>query len=686
MLKNIKLGVGARIYAIVVAAILVTIAIGLVINTITLRNSYALRELHLRDVVDVTVSQLAALDAEVQAGELPREEAIEQGIKLVNDASYDNGNYLFAFDQDLSLYAHGRNPDRRGENVSGFSDPNGVKVYVELGAVAKAEGSGFVSYSAKRKGDDSGALRPKLSFARAFEPWGWVIATGSYIEDIEAQIASVRNLALIALGAGIMVLAAFSWGIARSITGPLSGLVGRMQAMREDDLESDVPHTAARSELGLMARSIDVFREQLVERKRLEKEQAEKDTELAREREESLQQKLAMEKRDAEEAERRRADEERQRIEREEQRSKVEAEREARRAEQAKVVAALSSSLSAMSKGDLSSRIEDRFPEDYEELRRNFNDAIERISSLVRAIVEGSQTINGESDTLSNAATEMSRRTESQAASLEQTAAAITELSASVDSSSKGAHEATSTVVKAREKTEVGREVVEQTIASMSEIAESSGKISKITNVIDDIAFQTNLLALNAGVEAARAGEAGRGFSVVASEVRALAQRSSEAAKEIAELINTSGQQVETGVTLVKNSGEALQEIQGMVMSLNELVAAVADASTQQSTTLSEITTAVNRLDQVTQQNAAMFEETTAAVSSLQAQAGALDRNSASFRLGRENVLAISHESSAATPNAGRKAPAVAKAVNETVSASTSATPETDLDDGWADF
>ncbi|NDR58515.1 methyl-accepting chemotaxis protein [Aliiruegeria sabulilitoris] len=681
-----KFGIGTRIYAIVVAAVLITISIGLAINAITLRNSYALRELHLRDVVDVTVSQLVALDEAVKAGKLSRKEAQEQGIRVVNNASYDGGNYLFAFDEGLTLHAHGRDPSRRGENVKGFTDPNGVRVYVELAAVAKAEGSGFVSYSAKRKGDTSGSLRPKLSFARAFEPWGWVIATGSYIEDIEAQIAQVRNVALIAFGSGILLLIAISWGIVRSIARPLAGLVDRMSAMREGDLQTDVPHIAARSELGSMARSIDVFRQQLVERAQLEKEQAAQEAELARQREESVKQKREMDEQQAKEAERRREEEARQRAERDEQHAMVEAERETRRAEQAQVVASLSNSLRAMSKGDLSARIAEVFPEDYEELRRDFNDAVERIATLVRAIVDGSRTITMEGETLNNAATEMSRRTESQAASLEQTAAAITELSASVENSSKGAHEAASTVVKAREQTEAGRVVVEQTISSMTEIAESSGKISKITHVIDDIAFQTNLLALNAGVEAARAGDAGRGFSVVASEVRALAQRSSEAAKEIAELIATSGEQVDAGVTLVKNSGEALQEIAGMVTSLNDLVEAVADASTQQSTALAEITTAVNRLDQVTQQNAAMFEETTAAVSSLQAQAVELDRNSASFRLGGENVVAMARHRRPDVPVSRKPESRGAAIVNSARYMSNLPEPAAEDDGSWSEF
>lgn len=286
-----------------------------------------------------------------------------------------------------------------------------------------------------------------------------------------------------------------------------------------------------------------------------------------------------------------------------------------------------------MSSGDLSVRIAQTFPAGYETLRMDFNDAVSQIEDLVSSMVDGSSAIQCESQSLNCAAIEMSRRTESQAASLEETAAAITELSASVSNSTAGANDAAARVRKAREKSVAGKDVVQQTISAMAEISESSGKIARITSVIDGIAFQTNLLALNAGVEAARAGEAGRGFTVVASEVRALAQRSSDAAREIAELIDTSGQQVESGVSLVNDSGRSLDEIETLVASLDDLVSGIAESSAQQSIGLSEISTAVNRLDHVTQQNAAMFEETTAAVNALQSQAENLDQSSASFKL-----------------------------------------------------
>ncbi len=684
MLRNRLSSLSTRFYAIVVLSIALTAILSQVLLSLSVDNAYKMRNLHLADVSESAVSVLLDLQAQVEDGKLTLEDAKAEGQRILLAMRYGETGYFFAYDGDHIAKVHPTKPEWIGKDKSDVVDVDGVRIVEEMVRIAKTQGKGALTYHFTKP--ESTVPEEKISYVVWFEPWEWMVGTGSYVEDIEADLAVLQRTSLVAMGISLLVLLVASVFLVRSIIGPLQAIVERMRAMREDDLTSDVPFTQARSELGSMARSIDVFREQLVERKRLEAEQVENDAELARQREDSLNQKLAMEQQQAQEAKRRHEDEERQRTERGEHHAKVEAEREAGRAEQARVVAALSSALSSMSQGDLNARIESAFPEDYEELRRNFNEAIERISTLVRVIVEGSQTISTESDTLNNAAAEMSRRTESQAASLEQTAAAITELSASVDNSSAGAHEAASTVVQARDRTVAGREVVHGTIVSMTEIAESSGKISKITSVIDGIAFQTNLLALNAGVEAARAGEAGRGFSVVASEVRALAQRSSEAAKEIADLIAISGDQVERGVALVKDSGEALEEIESLVASLSDLVEAVASSSVQQSTALSEITVAVNRLDQVTQQNAAMFEETTAAVHLLQTQAGELDRNSASFRLGGEKVVGISARRTPVAAASARTAQVKAVAVNRTAQVAAPSMTEAEADANWSEF
>jgi len=291
-----------------------------------------------------------------------------------------------------------------------------------------------------------------------------------------------------------------------------------------------------------------------------------------------------------------------------------------------------------LSDGNLSARLENEMPGEFEELRADYNSAANQIATLVSSILDSAETILTETHNLNNASQELGKRTESQAASLEETAAAINQLAASVENAAEGARSAVNAVSEARSCSETGRQIIEKTISAMTDIADSSQQVAKITSVIDDIAFQTNLLALNAGVEAARAGESGRGFAVVASEVRALAQRSSEAAREIAGLIETSGQQVKDGVHLVNGSGASLTEIEQHVASVESQVREIASAASEQSLALGEITTAINQLDQLTQQNAAMFEESCAATQMLVSQANALADESGTFTVEDANA------------------------------------------------
>ena len=293
---------------------------------------------------------------------------------------------------------------------------------------------------------------------------------------------------------------------------------------------------------------------------------------------------------------------------------------------------AIQLALSELAEGNLTARVNTVLSSEFDSLRQNFNMACEKLDRVMVGVVDHAATIQNETSEISQASDNLSRRTEQQAATLEQTAAAIDQLTASVRSASELSSLASKMVSDAKQSAEKSGVVVRDAVKAMDEIAESSSKISKITSVIDEIAFQTNLLALNAGVEAARAGEAGRGFAVVASEVRALAQRSSEAAREIAELITASSGQVKRGVGLVGQAGRALQEIDGAVSEIHLRVAEIAVSSQEQSSGLAEINLAVNQLDQVTQQNAAMFEETNAATGNLNRETVELAQSTAVFR------------------------------------------------------
>lgn len=303
-----------------------------------------------------------------------------------------------------------------------------------------------------------------------------------------------------------------------------------------------------------------------------------------------------------------------------------------------RAVAGLREALAQLADGDLRHTIEADFGEDFAALKKDFNTAVVRLRDTLRAVIGATREIDAGASEIASASDDLSRRTESQAASLEETSAAVTQMAASVKSTAEIARNTDDVVVKTRGRAETGTAVMNEARSAMDAISGSSQEISKITSVIEDIAFQTNLLALNAGVEAARAGEAGRGFAVVASEVRALAQRSSEAATQIADLISASANKVAQGVTLVSKTGDSLAEIEEYVTQVAEMVKNIATGASEQSNGLNEITTTIGSLDQVTQKNAAMFEETNAATRLLTQEVGKLGQITASFNIGDQDA------------------------------------------------
>jgi methyl-accepting chemotaxis protein len=493
--------------------------------------------------------------------------ATKSGAKILQELETDLPIIKRAAENTLAMKRSG-DPDQDSKARAIWADKDGRRLVIEL--------FGHIAESADAE-------------MKRFDDMGDVYTARTHRTSI---------IAAATVAVGLLLTAALAYFIASvSIARPINALQASMRRLAKQEFDTDILGTDRRDEIGGMAQTVQVFKDNGIAMRKLEAEAA--------------AQRSAAEAANA----------------------RAEAEREAVGARLAEVVEGLANGLGQLAAGDLTHTLNTPFAPEYERLRGDFNAAVEGLQGALREVLGHAEAIASGTSEIAGASTDMAQRTEQQAANLEQTAAALDEITATVRQTATGSARAQTVATAAKTEAEQSAKIVHDAVAAMGEIEGSARQIGQIIGVIDEIAFQTNLLALNAGVEAARAGEAGRGFAVVAQEVRALAQRAADAAKEIKALINTSMQQVERGVRLVGETGQALGRIQTGVGEVNASISEIAASAQEQSTGLAEVNTAVNQMDQTTQQNAAMVEESTTATQSLAKETDALTKALSRFRI-----------------------------------------------------
>jgi methyl-accepting chemotaxis protein len=592
-----------------------------------------------KDVSDAN-AHLAEASAEmIQASEVRAlSRAIQRdALKMLTDAWSARAKVLEA-----SINTRAQALLGRADKLAGMVEPTNVEMktnFVKLQeTVVKSIG---VVKAAAASGDAAAA---KEAFVKNVEPAekaasaltdAFIDATEKRVAELSAQVERTQSSAQTALIGFSLVSLLLGLGVSffvalRGISGPLKGLTGGMRRLAEGEFAMVLPGLGRSDEIGEIAAAVDTFRARSAQKAQMEAEEA-----ARRQREEAAAQ------------------------------AGIAAERAKSAEEQAEVVRRLGDGLKSLAHGDLTARLNDGFSQAYGQIKSDFNEAIDKLKDAMLAVASSTDMIESGTREISAASDDLSRRTEQQAASLEETAAALDEITATVRRSAAGADHARDVVAAADQDAKQSAVVVRQAVEAMDAIARSAQQISQIIGVIDEIAFQTNLLALNAGVEAARAGDAGRGFAVVASEVRALAQRSADAAKDIKALISTSTTQVDQGVKLVAETGKSLERIMAQVSEINDVVGGIAAGAKEQATALDGVNAAINQMDQVTQQNAAMVEQSTAASHSLSHETAQLSGLVGQFEVGAAGAATVRRELPKAAPQAfsqPRRAPGRAPA------------------------
>jgi methyl-accepting chemotaxis protein len=597
-MRNMSIG---RQIALTLGVVAIAFSAALALSVSQLRGKvYEERYSTLRTAVESAVSLMASYDARAQTGEMEANEAQARALTALTAMRFEPDGYFFTIDHGSIMRQH-INQALIGRDYSNVQDQNGGLFINEMVKVGRA-GGGVTIYPWPKPADPNGAALPKASYALEYAPWGLIVGTGVYIDDLNAEVNAVIlraggvALALLAVAAFIAVR------VLRGVTGPLTAIKSALAAVADEDTTAQVPGADLRNEIGAMARATVALQGKVAERRDMLAAQAAQRAEIEAARETAVRRQQA----DA--------------------------------ALQARAMAAVAATLERLAQGDLTVRCA-RLEDPYGPLGENLNRALMQLEDAMARVRAKGEDIMGARQDIEQGAANLSQRTELQAATLEETAAAIEELSAGVRKTAEGASEAARLVRGVAEEAQQNMGSATGAVQAMRAIDEAAREIRAIIGVIDDIAFQTNLLALNAAVEAARVGEAGKGFAVVAQEVRELASRSGLAAKQIGQQIHEASARIAAGVDLVGRAGDSFETIVGRIRQTTGVVTEIADGAAEQDAALRSIAGSVNELDTATQQNAAMAEESSAAAQSLGRDVEELRGLLEAFHVGRAGAV-----------------------------------------------